>query len=231
MTSDGKPGPSQRPTGSARPARPSGIIPMPSRRTLRARDKTALDSTLDPTLARRIRLVGLDVDGVMTDGGIYLGDVDGVSHEFKRYDIQDGLGVYFLREAGIVVAVLTGRVSESVRLRARELRADEVYQDAQARKLPGLLAILERRGISLAETAFVGDDFPDLAVMRVVGLPVAVANAVPEIRQVAALQLTRAGGAGAVREFAERLLRARGQWDEVIARYVATTTVVPEPAS
>lgn len=182
---------------------------------------------LDPTTARRIRLVGIDVDGVLTDGGIYLGDVGGTPVELKRYDIQDGLGVFFLREAGLLVAIVTGRVSESVRLRAHELRADDLYQDGQARKLPGLLRILERRGVSLDETAFLGDDFPDLAIMRAVGLPVAVGNAVPEIRRAARLQLSQSGGRGAVREFAELLLRARGQWDEVVERYVATTAVPP----
>jgi len=185
---------------------------------------------LDPALARRIRLVGLDVDGVLTDGGIYLGDVAGSPLEFKRYDIQDGLGVYFLREAGLLVAIVTGRVSESVRIRAHELRADDLYQDAQARKLPGLLRILERRGISLEETAFVGDDLPDLAILRLVGLPVAVGNAVPEIRRTARVQLTQQGGRGAVREFAELLLRARGQWDAVSERYVHGTTETPPEA-
>jgi 3-deoxy-D-manno-octulosonate 8-phosphate phosphatase (KDO 8-P phosphatase) len=184
-------------------------------------------SDLDPAVARRIRLVGLDVDGVLTDGGVYLGDVAGAPLEFKRYDIQDGLGVFFLREAGLLVAIVTGRVSESVRLRAHELRADDLYQDAQARKLPGLLRILERRGISLEETAFVGDDFPDLAILRQVGLPVAVGNAVPEVRRVASVQLSQAGGHGAVREFAELLLRARGQWEDVVERYVRGTTVAP----
>jgi 3-deoxy-D-manno-octulosonate 8-phosphate phosphatase (KDO 8-P phosphatase) len=182
---------------------------------------------LDRALARRIKLVGIDVDGVMTDGGIYLGDVDGSRHEFKRYDIQDGLGVFFMRSVGLLVAVVTGRVSESVRLRAHELSADELFQDARARKLPGLLQILERRGISPAETAFIGDDYPDLAIMRTVGLPVAVGNAIPDIRRVAALHLTRHGGRGAVREFAEILLRARGQWDGAVEAYVAATTVSP----
>jgi|HubBroStandDraft_4_1064222.scaffolds.fasta_scaffold138046_2 3-deoxy-D-manno-octulosonate 8-phosphate phosphatase (KDO 8-P phosphatase) len=186
---------------------------------------------LSPALARRIRLVGLDVDGVLTDGGVYLGDVGGAPLEFKRYDIQDGLGVFFLREAGLLVAIVTGRVSESVRLRAHELRADDLYQDAQARKLPGLLRILQRRGISLEETAFVGDDFPDLAILRQVGLPVAVGNAVPEVRRVASIQLSQAGGRGAVREFAEMLLRARGQWDEVVERYVQGTMVAPPEGS
>ena len=184
---------------------------------------------LDPALARRIRLVGLDVDGVLTDGGIYQGDVDGAPLEFKRYDIQDGLGVHFLHAAGLQVAIVTGRVSESVRLRAAELRVDDVAQDAMARKLPALLAILERRGIAPEEVAFVGDDFPDMGILRVVGLPVAVGNAVPEVRAVSRLRLNRSGGRGAVREFAEILLKARGEWEQVWEEYVASRSR-PEPA-
>jgi 3-deoxy-D-manno-octulosonate 8-phosphate phosphatase (KDO 8-P phosphatase) len=175
---------------------------------------------IDPVLARRIKVVGLDVDGVLTDGGIYLGDVGGTAHELKRYDIQDGFGVYCLRDAGLKVIVVTGRVSESVRLRAAELRLDGVAQDDQARKLPALKRLLARAGASLAETAFVGDDIPDLGIMRHVGLPVAVANAVPEIRQIAQVQLERQGGFGAIREFAELLLTARGEWSDVVERYV-----------
>jgi 3-deoxy-D-manno-octulosonate 8-phosphate phosphatase (KDO 8-P phosphatase) len=177
--------------------------------------------TLDSALARRIKVVGLDVDGVLTDGGIYLGDVGGAAHEFKRYDIQDGFGIYCLREAGLRVMVVTGRISESVRLRAAELRLDGVAQDDQARKLPALKRLLARDQVSLADTAFVGDDIPDLGILRAVGLPVAVGNAVPEIRQVARVQLTRPGGFGAVREFAELLLTARGEWDRVVERYVS----------
>ena len=175
---------------------------------------------IDPALARRIKVVGLDVDGVLTDGGIYLGDVGGTAHEFKRYDIQDGFGIYCMREAGLRVMIVTGRISESVRLRAAELRLDGVAQDDQARKLPALKRLLEREGYTLAETAFVGDDFPDLGILRVVGLPVAVGNAVPEIRSVAKLQLTRPGGYGAIREFSELLLTARGEWTQVVERYV-----------
>ncbi|HWZ59852.1 MAG TPA: HAD hydrolase family protein [Gemmatimonadaceae bacterium] len=169
----------------------------------------------------RIRLVGLDVDGVLTDGGIYLGDAG----EYKRYDIQDGFGVLALREAGIKVAVVTGRVSESVRVRAQEMRVDELAQDAQARKLPALLRICDRLGITPAETAFVGDDFPDLAIMRVVGLPVAVANAAPEVRAAARVHLSRSGGHGAVREFAELLLKARGEWTTIVEGIVANTSL------
>ena len=176
---------------------------------------------IEPRLARGIRLVGLDVDGVLTDGGIYLGAVDGRAMEFKRYDIQDGLGIRFLRMAGIKVVVVTGRESESVRMRAEELEIDDLVQDRQARKLPAFQGILERYGLSPSQAAFVGDDFPDLGVLRIVGLPIAVANAVPEVAATALLRLERRGGHGAVRELAERLLRARGEWEAVTERYVA----------
>ena len=181
--------------------------------------------SLDEASARRVRLVGIDVDGVLTDGGIYLGSVDGTPLEFKRYEIQDGLGIYFLRRAGIRVAIVTGRVSDSVRLRAAELEIDDVAQDSHARKLPAFRRILERHGVAPAEAAFIGDDFPDLAVMRIVGLPVAVGNAVPEIASIAKLRLTRHGGRGAVREFAELLLSARGEWTKVTEAYVAERSV------
>lgn len=180
---------------------------------------------LNVDIARRIRLVGIDVDGVLTDGGIYLGAVDGTPLEFKRYDIQDGLGIYFLRKAGIRVAIITGRVSESVRLRAAELGIDDVAQDAYARKLPAFRRILQRHGITADQAAFIGDDYPDLSVLRVVGLPVAVGNAVSEISALCRVRLTRSGGRGAVREFAEVLLRARGEWDALAEAYVAERSV------
>ncbi len=176
---------------------------------------------IDAALAASIRFVVLDVDGVLTDGGIYLGAVDGKPMEFKRYDIQDGLGIYFLKQAGIRVGIITGRVSESVRLRAAELGIEDLAQDPNAQKLPAFLSMLDRHGIAPSETAFIGDDFPDLAVLRLVGLPVAVGNAVPEIALACKLQLSRPGGRGAVREFAEMLLKARGEWESVTERYVS----------
>jgi 3-deoxy-D-manno-octulosonate 8-phosphate phosphatase (KDO 8-P phosphatase) len=188
---------------------------------LSPRGEASAQPALDPAIARRVRLVGIDVDGVLTDGGIYLGASDGTPLEFKRYEIQDGLGIYFLRRAGIRVAIVTGRVSESVRLRAAELEIEDVAQDAYARKLPAFRRILERHQIIPEEAAFIGDDFPDLAVLRMVGLPVAVANAVPEISRICRLRLTRSGGRGAVREFAELLLGARGEWDALCEAYVA----------
>ena len=171
--------------------------------------------------ARRIRLVVLDVDGVLTDGGIYLGAVHGAPMEFKRYDIQDGLGVKFMQEAGLRVAIVTGRVSESVRLRAAELDITDLAQDDRAQKLAALRTICALHDIALSDVAFVGDDWPDVAVMREVGLPVAVANAVAEVKGIATLTLARNGGHGAVREFAEWLLRTRGEWAAVTERYVA----------
>lgn len=177
---------------------------------------------LDPTLAARIRLVCFDVDGVLTDGGIILGDAGGTRIELKRYDIQDGLAIKMLQQAGILTAIITGRESESVALRAKELAVDEVVQDIQARKVPALRRILERRGLDWSEVAFVGDDLPDIGVLRLVGLPVAVGNASFDAVQAAKIRLTKTGGAGAVREFVELLLRARGDWDAQVERYVAS---------
>lgn len=175
---------------------------------------------IDPAVARGIKLVALDVDGVLTDGGIYLGVADGKPLEFKRYDIHDGLGIHLLQRAGIRVAIVTGRVSESVRMRAAELEIEDLAQITNAQKLPALASILERHRLAPSEVAFVGDDFPDLAVLRFVGLSVAPANAVAEVKHECAHVLSRAGGAGAVREFAEQLLRARGQWQSLWQEYV-----------
>lgn len=183
---------------------------------------------IETALAQRIKLVGLDVDGVLTDGGIYLGDSDGARVEFKRYDIQDGLGIKFLRDAGIKVVIITGRVSESVRHRANELEVDALVQDATAQKLPAFRTLLDRHGVTASEAAFVGDDFPDVSVLREVALPVAVGNAVPEIRAMCSVHLTRRGGNGAVREFAELLLKARGEWEDVTSRYVRERLHPPE---
>ena len=185
---------------------------------------------IDGALAKRIKLVGLDVDGVLTDGGIYLGDVAGERTELKRYDIQDGLGIKFLRDAGIKVVIVTGRVSESVRLRATELELDDFVQDASARKLPAMRALLERHGVALDAVAFIGDDFPDAGVLREVGMPVCVGNAVPEIRAICSVRLSRHGGRGAVREFAELLLKARGEWEHVTERYVRERSEHPRGA-
>ena len=171
-------------------------------------------------MARRVRLVGFDVDGTMTDGGLYIGALGGQPVELKRFDIQDGLGVHLLRAAGLVVVVVTGRSGEAARLRAEELAVDEFAADAGARKLPVFEAMLQRRQVRWEEACFLGDDLPDLPLLRRVALPVAVANACPEAREAARFTTAAAGGRGAVRELAEALLRARGVWTEVVRTYL-----------
>lgn len=185
---------------------------------------------IDPEQARRIRLVAMDVDGVLTEGGIFLGSAGGQEMEFKRYDIQDGMGLHLLGRAGIRTAILTGRESHSVRMRARELGIDDCHQDSTARKLPAFRELCSRRGVSPEQAAFIGDDLPDLGVLRVVGLPVAVGNAVAEVKAACAVHLARTGGYGAVREFAELLLRARGEWDSLVEQYVLDRSGEPAPA-
>lgn len=170
--------------------------------------------------AAQIKLVAFDVDGVLTEGGIFLGAAGNERIEFKRYDIQDGLGIHLLKTAGIKVAILTGRESESVRLRAAELGIDDCVQDREARKLPAFKQLLRRHDISVEDAAFVGDDVPDLGILRIVGLPVAVRNAVKEVKDECDVVLKRAGGQGAVREFVELLLKARREWTPAVERYV-----------
>lgn len=181
-----------------------------------------MSAAIDSALARRIKLIVLDVDGVLTDGGIVLGDVGGERLELKRYDIQDGLGIKMLQRAGIRVAIVTGRESKSVELRARELGIDDVIQDRHARKLGAVRRLAEGAGIAMNDVACVGDDLPDLGLLRQVGLPAVVANATAEAASAAKVRLTRSGGAGAVREFAELLLRARGEWDDLVEWYIAS---------
>ena len=176
---------------------------------------------IDAALARRVRLLGLDVDGVLTDNGIYVGPVDGQAVELKRFDIQDGLGQVLLRTAGLPVVWLSGRHSEATAVRARELRVEEVLQVPGPRKFEAFGALLERRGIGWDEAAFVGDDLADLQVLRRVGLPIAVANAVSDVKAVASYVTRAQGGHGAVREVAESLLKSRGVWAELLERYFA----------
>lgn len=172
-------------------------------------------------VAGAVGLVILDVDGVMTDGGIYLGASEsGETIEMKRFEITDGLGVLMLQKAGIEVAIVTGRRSEVVAMRARELNIKEVHQDPKARKLPVVREMLESRGLEWENAAFLSDDLADIPVLRRVGLPVAVSNAVPEVHSIARWRTNKPGGDGAVREFAEALLKARGEWDTVLDSYL-----------
>jgi 3-deoxy-D-manno-octulosonate 8-phosphate phosphatase (KDO 8-P phosphatase) len=177
--------------------------------------------SLEPAAARRVRLLGLDVDGVLTDNGVYIGPVAGARVELKRFDIQDGLGLMLLRTAGLPVVWLSGRSSEATAMRAAELRVEELLQVPGPRKLVAFDDLLTRRGIGWEEVAFVGDDLADLPILRRVGLPLAVANAVADVKAVAAYVTRASGGHGAVREVVELLLRARGEWPDILERYFA----------
>ena len=174
---------------------------------------------IDPAAARRIRLLGLDVDGVLTDNAIYLGSIGGERVELKRFDIQDGLGLMLLRMAELPVIWVSGRTSEATAIRARELRVDALLQVPGPKKLEAFEEVLAARGITWEEAAFVGDDLADLKILRRVGVPIAVANAVAEVKAVARYITRAAGGHGAVREVVESLLRARGEWPGIIERY------------
>ena len=170
--------------------------------------------------ARAVRLVIFDVDGVLTDSGVYLGALpDGAIVELKRFDIQDGLGIHLLTRAGIAVAFVSGRLSAATELRARELGVTECHQTADARKVPLVEGIQARTGASWEQTAMLADDLPDLAVFRRVGLRAAVANAQPEIATLAHWRSSARGGHGAAREFCRALLIARGEWEGLIEAY------------
>ena len=170
--------------------------------------------------ARRIRLVVLDVDGVMTDGGVYTGaTAQGVPIELKRFDVQDGLGVRMMVNAGLQVAIVSGRVSDSTDLRAAELGITDVFQDGRARKVPILKKLIAAKGMEWDEVALMGDDLADLSALKRVGLPATVANATREVRHAAEWQSVREGGRGAVREFAEALLGARKEWTRLVDEY------------
>ena len=189
---------------------------------LARRDEVELPShRLPREVAEKIRLVILDVDGVLTDGGVYVGALPGgETLEMKRFDIQDGLGVKLLQWAGIEVAVVSGRISQATEIRARELEIDEIHQDGGAQKIKAIQGILDRRGLGWEDVAMLGDDLPDLAVLRRVGVPAAVANATEEVRKTALWQGRHSGGRGAVREFCEAILRSRGEWEALVERYV-----------
>ena len=177
--------------------------------------------TIGADAAARVRLLGLDVDGVLTDNGVYVGPVAGAGVELKRFDIQDGLGLILLKTAGLPVVWISGRASDATALRASELRVEELLQVPGPRKAQAFGELLERRGLGWKDVAFVGDDLADLPILRRVGLPIAVANAVAEVKQVAAYVTRVAGGHGAVREVIEQLLRARGEWPGILERYFA----------
>lgn len=164
---------------------------------------------------RQVKLIALDVDGVLTDGRIFVADS---GERIRAFDVKDGSGIVYLQRAGVRVALLSGESREAVRHRAERLRIETVllgYKD----KRRGLADLLEAEDAPAEAICYVGDDLPDVPVMRAVGLAVAVADAHPIAKSAADWVLSKPGGCGAVRELAERLLKAQGKWRAILERY------------
>ena len=154
---------------------------------------------------RNIKLLILDVDGVLTDNGVYIGP-DG--NEFKKFNIQDGFGIYLVQMAGVKVALLSGRYSKATDYRAQELKIEHVY-NGYTDKLKVYQELKEKLSFQDKEMAFMGDDLPDIPVLKNVGVPITVANAQPELKKVADYVTKTPGGHGAVREIINLILKAK----------------------
>ena len=164
-----------------------------------------MSRSVPPKILQRIRALVLDVDGVLTDGGMYYGPG---GEGLKRFNVKDGMGLGLVIEAGIAVALISGENSEILRRRAEKLKIADVFVGVED-KLKTMEGFLAARKIALAEAAYVGDDLNDLPPMTMVGLPIAVADAVPQVRKAAKWITTRRGGDGAVREVCDALVDAR----------------------
>ena len=175
-------------------------------------------------LAAQVRLLLMDVDGVLTDGKVYgIPDpnrsiVEGNIVETKGFDTQDGIALQWLSWKGFVTGVISGRISPATEERAKQCNMTYVYQ-GHIEKIPILEEILSRSGIPAAQVAYIGDDLTDVVIMNRVGLGIAPANARPEVKRSARHVTQSAGGQGAVREVAELLLKAQGHWDDLLRKY------------
>lgn len=166
--------------------------------------------------AQKIKLLVLDVDGVLTSGQIIFGR-DG--ELMKKFHAQDGLGITLAHKVGLTVAIITGRQSQMVNLRSEELNIEDVYQGTMS-KTEALAELVAKYSLTVDQVAYIGDDLNDLPVMIRVGLPCAVANASPEVKQHAQLVTNHTGGNGAVREVIEYILKAQGKWENIINTYL-----------
>jgi 3-deoxy-D-manno-octulosonate 8-phosphate phosphatase (KDO 8-P phosphatase) len=167
--------------------------------------------------AANIKLVAFDIDGVMTDGGLHYTD-DG--HELKTFNVQDGLGVVLLRRAGIKVAIITGRTSNVVTCRAKDLGVEHVFHGVGDKGAVSA-QLLEQLGLQWSELAFMGDDLIDMPAMTRCGLAIAPANARPVVKDRAHMVTEACGGKGAVREAIEFILAAQGKLDAAFAPYLS----------
>lgn len=168
------------------------------------------------TRAKSIRLIAFDVDGIMTDGGLYLSDS---GEESKRFNALDGHGLKMLKATGVGLAIITGRTSRCVELRAHNLGITHLHQGAED-KLGTMLALLARLGIAPQDAAYMGDDVVDLPVMRHVGLAITVPQAPQVVREHAHYVTLNRAGDGAVREACEMLMTAQGTLDAQLAQYL-----------
>jgi 3-deoxy-D-manno-octulosonate 8-phosphate phosphatase (KDO 8-P phosphatase) len=166
--------------------------------------------------ARAVKLLALDVDGVLTDGRLWFGNN---GEELKAFDIQDGLGIKLLQRSGVAVAIITGRRSALVANRARELGIQHVIQGRED-KLQALQALCAELQMPLAAVAYMGDDLPDLSAIRAAGLGIAVANARDMVARHADYRTERSGGNGAVREICEIILSAQGHLTALLEQYL-----------
>ena len=172
-------------------------------------------------IAGRIRLLLMDVDGVLTDGKLYnVPDAQGNMVETKGFDSQDGIALQWLSWKGLKTGVISGRVSPATEVRAKQCKISYVYQ-GHIEKIPILEEILAHSGFAAQDVAYIGDDLTDIVVMNRVGLAIATANAREEVKRCAKLVTTQPGGQGAVREVIEMLLKAQGHWDELLRKYEA----------
>ncbi len=171
----------------------------------------------DPALAAlNIKLLVLDADGVLTDGGLYY-DPDG--RIMKRFDVQDGLGIKLSMAAGLEVAVITGLNSGAVEKRVKELGITD-YFSGSTRKMPFIRQMSREKNLELTQVAYLGDDWVDAGPMNCVGLPMAVANAQPEIRKLAIWTSTQRGGHGAVRQAVRFILNSQGRLDKEWQKWI-----------
>jgi 3-deoxy-D-manno-octulosonate 8-phosphate phosphatase (KDO 8-P phosphatase) len=178
--------------------------------------------TLDPSLlerAKKIRLFLMDVDGTLTNGGICLMSLpnDGGIAELKVFNSLDGLGIKLADDMGIKTGFITGRKSPAVQRRADEMSVSYVYL-GQATKVAAFEECMQKAGVTADEVAYLGDDLPDIPVSKLVGLAVAVANAVPELKAVCHYVTRANGGEGSAREVVELILKAQGRWEEAITK-------------
>ena len=162
--------------------------------------------------AENIKLIGLDVDGVLTDGRVIY---DSFGNETKQFSVRDGAAIYYAGTLGFIIAIITGRKCPAVERRAEELRVQEVHQRV-LRKWFCMQEIMSRHEVSASEIAYFGDDLIDLQVMTRIGLPIAPADAAPEVKAIAGLITESCGGQGAVREGIEYILKAQGHWDRIV---------------